>query len=206
MACFALALLISAGSRAEPSWQSASPWETDAERLCSAVTTERDQCEAEAAARLERRREAAPSLTREQLAQIPDELLIAEERQRIAELAFAEMRAARLERDARRRDKRWMRPALSAAYCTYSRMRAEALARRSRLPSGEQIEMTRRAADYQRSMKTIAIALRAWASTPTACDDPLTVQIQSCMAPENSRSGCSAEILRYVELTPKIYR
>jgi hypothetical protein len=222
--CLAMALLTNASAQALGGGigESVSPWETNADALCSSLTTRSDQdepvasapieeCEAEAAARLERRRAAAPSLRREELAIIPDEFLIAEERQRIADLAAQEIRAARIEREARRRDRQWMRPALSAAYCTYVQMRADALARlgsprkRSRLPPDEKIEITRRASDYQRSMKTIAIALRAWATTPTACDDALTMQIQSCMAPENSRRGCSAEVLRYVELAPMVF-
>jgi hypothetical protein len=204
LSVLAVALLVSVSVRAARDWQSASPWETDPDRLCASLMIRNQQgelvrpdeleaCEAEAAARLERRRAAAPSLTREELAQIPAELRITEELQRLAVL---DAQRARAERAARLRDIRWMRPALSAAWCTYANMRSEALAKRSD-PSERQ-----RASDYLRSMNTIAIALRAFSAKPTACTDPLTAKIVGCLEP---RSGCSAEILEYAALAPKIY-
>jgi hypothetical protein len=197
----AVALLVSAPAGAEP--QSASSWDTDVLHLCGSLMTanekgelvrspELEACESAAAARLERRREAAPSLTREELAQIPEEFRIPEERDRIAQF---DGRKKRAEREARLQDKRWMRPALSASWCTYAQMRTEALAKRQK----------QQASDYLRSMKTIAIALKHFATTPNPCSDPLTAQIKSCLISDEARNACSTEILQYVVLAPKIY-
>jgi hypothetical protein len=194
-----------------------SVWETDPAKLCEPITARIEQgeanlsgaleeCRAEAASRLAERQAAAPSLGREELAAIPQPLRIEEERRRLEELDGIDRALAdRAEGEARRRDVHWMRPALSVAYCVYAEMKAQALSRLGRARAKEKSELSRQAKDYQRSMNTIALSLRAWATTPTACQTPLTAQIRGCLQGANLHGGCTEEIRRYVALVPAIY-
>jgi hypothetical protein len=194
-----------------PPWAAASGWETDRARLCRglselasdgrAVSEEQiDACTAEATQRLAQRRETAKTLRVSELEQIPEEYLIAEERQRLETLRAArdESRAATETRNA---DPRWVGPALSVAFCSYAQMKRDALAAKRLTPSDRR-DLDRRVSDYDRSMRTIRATLNFARGKLLACDQPLVIQIGHCL---HADAACGDKARQYISLVPRVF-
>jgi hypothetical protein len=194
-----------------PAWGAASTWETDPEKLCRGlneraedgqpVSEEQvDACAAEAAQRLAQRRELALTRPIADLEEVPEEYLIAEERQRL-DAVHAERVAARAVADTRKTDPKWVGPALSAAFCAYAEMKRHALVTRKRRPSDAH-DLDGRAHDYDRSMHTIQLAAKSAHAKLLACSQPLILKIEECLRPD---AACAVEARDYVSLVPRIF-
>jgi hypothetical protein len=159
-----------------------------------------DACAAEAAQRLAQRRETANTRPVSELEQIPEQYLIAEERQRL-DAVRTERDESRKSTETRKGDPRWVGPALSVAFCSYAQMKRDALAAKRRKPSDAR-DLARRASDYDRSMSTIRATVKSVRAKLLACDEPLVVEIEHCL---HADAPCSDKARQYVSLVPRIF-